>query len=40
MGALKTLILLIVITVAVSIISGMIKTYQALYEIYGDCRDM
>lgn len=40
MDVLKNLILLIVITVIGSVIVGMIKTYQALYEIYGDCRDM
>ena len=40
MDALKTLILLIAIIVTGSVIGGAIKTYQALYEIYGDCRDM
>lgn len=40
MDVLKTLILLIAIIVTGSVIGGMIKVYQALYEIYGDCRDM
>ena len=36
MNVLQISILLIIIVVTGSVISGMIKTYQALYEIYNN----
>ena len=40
MSAFKTCILLITVIVTGTIVVGAIKSYQALYELYDDCRDI